>query len=344
MKKILTMIVTLGLLLSLTACSCGSCKSTPLTPEASYFLTNYKESGVVENLKEVATYSVTFTNNGKQASNGIKATCTSGTYITDFSSVKISDAGTLENAEYNAEDYCYKFFTNLTFNGTYEYKSQTKSFADEITATVWFLGEKDNFKPIKMQKVVKCTTPYANYKTNGEVSIEFLDFDFDFCIDYSTNNAIIDYTDTSADQNFGKQDTTINNYFSNTFFESELMLLYPRAFKLNSSFSTNRQTITVDGKTSLNMKVAGYNDSYSGVDMGTENEKPLKINGKNLTVKIDVVQFNNTGNYQGQPTSIYFTSVDDTNGLFRIPVRMENYMTLVGPVEYNLTQFYHLEG
>ena len=339
MKRIITMTITLCLLLCLTACSCSSCKSTPPTSEASYFLSNYKNKGI-EEVEEVAVYTIKYKNNGEQASNGIKPNAT-GTFTTTLTNTTSTDAGIVFDEAID----CYKFTMDYELDGSYEYKEQSYKFTDKIVSTVWFLGVKDNLKPLKVERSVVCTTPYLEYTANQNNDIQFLKFDFDYSIDYVTNDAKMQIVDNSVDKNLKKDaETTIKNYFSNTFVENELLYFYPRAFKLNSSFSTTRQVITIDGKMDLNMKVSSFNSDLLCSEVKDVDNNVIadnRINGKTQTVKVDVVQYTNTGKYQSAPISVYLANVNDTNNLFRVPVKIETFVTLVGGFEYNLVEFSH---
>lgn len=326
MKKIILMAITLCLILSLTACSCSGCKSTPPTPEASYFLGDYKIKDVT-NVTEVAEYEIKYTKNGELASNGITPNAT-GTYKTTLSVVKSDVIGLYKDFDVPVD--CYMLTSEYVLDGEYTYKNQTYPIADRIYSHVFFLGVKNNLKPLKAVREVVCTTPYLEYSANKNNDIEFLNFDFDYTIDYSSNDAIITLEDNLG--NLDKaENTIIKNYYSNTFVENELLYFYPRAFKLNSGFSTTRQVITVDGKIDLTMKVSSFNSDFV---WKVENEKTHNV-------KVDVVQYTNTGRYTTAPISVFLASVNDTNNLFRVPVKIESFVTLVGAFEYNLISFTH---
>ena len=324
MKKIIIMAITLCLVLSLTACSCSGCKSTPPTPEASYFLADYKIKDVMP-VNEVAKYEIKFTNNGETASNGITPNAT-GIFTTTLTNTTLD----LSYGETTNIVKCYMLTTSYELNGSYTYKNQTYPIADRIYSTVCFLGVKDNLKPIQAMRQVVCTTPYLEYSANKVNDIEFLNYNFEYVIDYTGKDAIMMFNDNLG--NLDKPESTIiKNFYSNTFVENELLYFYPRAFKLNSGFSTTRQVVTVDGKIDLNMKVSSFNSDFQ-----------WKVDGdKTHNVKVDVVQYTNTGRYTTAPISVYFANVNDTNNLFRAPVKIQSFVTLVGGFEYNLVSFSH---
>jgi len=327
MKRIFFLALTLIMLLTITGCSCSACKGeSVLKPDAAYFLLDYKQNGVT-NVDEKATYEVTFKNNDQSSENGITPHVSLGKFETHLTTEKIGETN------------YYKFTSTYFLQGDYTYErdgvQSVKPFNDTIVSTVWFLGKNNNFKPYKTEKSVKTTTAIANYETDASSLITFENYDFSFVIDYSGANAKIDYTDNI--ENLNLKDKTIKKYYDTNFCDNDFLIFFPRLIKFSKTFASTIKTISTGGLVDLNMRLSKYNTTMDLTDA-------YKINNKELKAKVDVVEYNLVGEFPGPAVKVYSASLKDDNSLFKAPIRIEKFVTLVGWQEFTLKSFVHNEA
>ena len=315
MKRIIFLILTLCTLLTFTACSCGACKKAEPSYDGAYFLRNYKE-GKVANVLETAEYSVKFKEETLSSTKDKVIPNVTGSLVTELSTEVLN------------EIKYYKFKTTLTLVGTYTFNEQVHQVNDVTTSTVWFLGKDDFFRPLKTEKSVKCLTPFVEKQTNTS-KVVFNSYDFTYTIDYSGANAKINLTDNLKTENL---EIMVNKFFSKTFCENELLIFYPRLFNLNQGFSRDVKTITLNGAESLKMSISSYNADVKAT-----------FNGKEKTVKTDVIQYYLPGDYPGAPLNVYLANFNDNNSLYKAPIKIEKPITLVGTQQYDLVSFTHNE-
>ena len=312
MKKLVCLLLTIISLFTITGCS--SCSSSTAKPEGSYWLTNPAVMEVA-NVEETCTYSVTV-----EKFSGAEITPNlTGTYTTTLSTVTAID---------QPETPYYRLESTLLLTGTYTYKEQEIAVDDIVESVVVFSGTSNNLKPLFSQKSMRTTSPIIN--GNGDIDFEVYDFSFD--VDYSTKKAIIEYTDNSQDGNANLPQTkTFKNFYSSSFCENELLLMYPRMFERSSSFSLSLKTVNAPNQKMETIEVSTL--SY---------KKPLEQNLWNKTedggLLIDCLQFYKKGTYSGIAMKAYYANKQETFARHAL-VKLETGIANVGTMIYTLTKF-----
>ncbi len=305
MKKFLTTtLVALIFLFSLTGCG-----STTLNLKAQYWyedeaITTYKP------IKETIVYDVSVVSKTPSNSQEIKnenvwMEIDKGTYTV-----------TLQDGTDGNGNACYVYSTALEIEGKYVSATDFFEFKDKVTSTTKFYNIIKEFKPISSKKSSSCSTlVVANSNGYG-----YLQFAYDYTIDYQGENAITNYNIDLLDEggnvikNYENRQLTFKDCFENAYVDNELLMLVPRAYNYNSAFSLNFNTIDVVTQKNQTMlyNASGSNSSIDiknfnlFYDLGGE-----MIGAENLAVAKVKIEIDDT--FSGYPIEAYYITDHKTH-------------------------------
>ena len=321
MKKIICLILAILTTFAFAGCSCSGSDSS-VDVGGSFWLKESLFLDVPENFYESATYSVKIK---KSSGSDIDLTIENGTYSYEFKSVSIGET---------TPKLYYQLDTTLVIKGAYKYNNQTYPVDDLVFSSVIFSGANEVLKPIASTKKIKTTTPVLNGKGNTS----FENYDFSYTVDYTADDgddAVITYTDNKGNSKL-PANKTIDDFFSTSFCENELLTLYPRMFEREEDFDLSLDVLNP------------VNQTEETINVSTRSfETPYTWNGNDLLV--DCLAFTKSGTYSGIPIIAYYTSnfgkelangqrVNQRNLKHRL-IKMETGIADVGTLVYELTNF-----
>ncbi|MBO7215205.1 MAG: hypothetical protein J6V66_06915 [Clostridia bacterium] len=287
-KRLTLLMALLVSVLAMTACS-----STSLSINGYLWFKN--TSAFKPGWSEVSTYGVSL----------VHTTPINTEELADkTSTIEILDGSyttTLQTKTDNGNYYVYETNFSLTFTGEVEDENGDKvirTFYESFSTKSEF---KDTLEPIKTEKVYSSDS--SNYKYN-------------YLITYSgsTATAVLKESDING-LGVNEQTFTFKKFNKKTYIDNDLLLLIPRLFNVDKSFSRSFRTIDVLSNKMFDMNMYGYNKNS---DLHVENFANYTLNGVDLSVEnpeiscahIEMV-INDT--FSGYPLEAYFAQDRDTH-------------------------------
>ncbi len=319
MKKLLAVILSLALALSLSACSVT----------ANYFggsgwLENPNNTGVSSVLEE-CVYSVTHTA-GEQTN--FTYSFDNGEYKTKLSSSTYGENNTP----------CYLFETELQTTATYGFNETSTTVNDSVKTKVYFLSINDKLKTLYSLREVVVSTPELKEDT-------YLLASYEYKIEqtYTENDCVAKFTPIKAENgsfSLEEGETTFKKVFDGLYFDNELMLFAPRALKLSSTASINFNAIDVLSKANRKMIMTADGESPLTI-VETPNYTRNAVNSslpqKKDKVACNTVNLRIDGTFSGSPIKLNYaqdTETDDFRRLISMTVTLTHNL---GTLNYLIT-------
>ena len=281
MKKIIAILFTCVLCFSLVS-GCSS-SSTSYTKSGAYWLKNPQTSEIAD-IDEKSEYEIKIE---AYKNADVTLTITTGTYVTHLtkSSLTINE----ESVD------CYKLESDMVLKGTYTYKTKTVNVDDSMHSVVYFKGYGDSIKPYKTEKQVTSTSPVPNGN-----SIKFETIKYEYTVNYG-DKAVTSFKELS-DKVLKTPEKSEKSYNSSSFCENELLMFYPRMYKIESGFNITLKTYNVVQNEMLSLAVKAES---TNTDMTTD----CTLYGhKQTSIKTDCLSICKTGTYSGSKLYAYYTT------------------------------------
>lgn len=300
MKLFKKLSVLFTCLIVITSSACSTSQTSYKLFGGSYWLSDSTVGGVAP-VYEKCTYAVEATGS---TNNSISL------YITESNFYTI-----LETTDYNGTA-CYKFSTNLTIKGRYQYNDQTIEVNDYQRSECYFLGLTDKLTPLYSTKTVSSVTP-----TEG-TTVTFTKIEYTSQCVYDREKDTISVTVTAGEANDKNYDylayeRTFDGYTSYTFIDNECMLFFPRACKFEEGFSQSFYTLDV-----LAQKILPMNISVSTSQPTKEvSLSEYVVDGRPLATENNLIKFDVCYNaliqinseFSGQALEYSYTTTDNDN-------------------------------
>lgn len=279
MKKLIAILFTCVLCFSL-ASGCSS-SSTSYSKSGAYWLKNSQTGGIAD-VDEKSEYEIEVKPYKKA---DVTLTITTGTYVTHLTKSTLPES----------DEACYKLESSMVLKGTYSYKSKTANVDDSLHSIVYFKGYGDNIKPYRTEKQVVSTSPVPDGS-----SIKFETIKYEYVVDYG-NKAVTSFKELS-DGILETPEKSEKSYNSSSFCENELLMFYPRMYKIESGFNITLKTYSVIQNEMLSLAVKAES---TNADMTTD----CTIYGhKQTSIKTDCLSFCKTGTYSGSKLYAYYST------------------------------------
>lgn len=307
MKKFFAVILSLSLIVCITACS-----STVASPfDRSGFL---QETSVktVANVSETNEYSVSFSKAEKPEVDLDFTFSEEPSYLKTYLSVYESDG---EIGEAGKKYYLFK--TELSLNGTYSFKGETADVADRIETEVYFCPVGEELRPVYSKRTAVATSPEGNAS-----KIEFIKYGYTYEIKYNGGNAsvslkkdVLSYETYSAPNEY-----VLENVFENNYIDNEQILFAPRAMTL-SDLSATFKTVDALSKTARDMKLKFTEEETVKFEEKTSRRA---IGGKSAfseyrsSVKVAKLSLSINSSYAGAEHTLYFAAQTEANEYQRL--------------------------
>lgn len=281
MKKLITTII-LSICLAFTLSGCGQ---ATLDYQGAYWHENsagfigYNETNVysVDVVSTKPSYSTEIKNEY------VKLVIEQGDYVTNLKMLKSEEYGNH-----------YVYTTSLIIKGKYVFESQEYSFEDDVITTTLFKNFSNGFSPISSKKTSSCSTTLLATSTGYDI----VKTAYEFTVEYGEKDAILKRTIINSLNEESKDQTTIKKYAKNNYIDNELLLLMPRAFKYDSPFTKNFDTISAVDKRNISMYFTTAN---------TENKTTISTFETNYELNGAPASENNS-----LQAILFTTAIDDT--------------------------------
>ncbi len=267
MKKLITfLLLAIISIFSLTGCS----GVQTMGFKAQYWLKNVASTGYSP-FSEVVEYDVKVVNvkptNSVEYSNAnLKMEVTSGTYTTKLS---------MKQDEGGAPYYLYE--TELQIEGKYVLDKEERPFNNNVKSSTKFKTIVDDFAPISSSKSSTDTTTVTKISNGYAV----YNFRYNYAISYGDKNAETNYELSligEAESEPIRKDTVFKKYNEGLYVDNELLLLLPRAYSYDSSFTKEFTTIDVVTQATQKMAYSSTTQNTGSADVKSFNLKYL-LNG-----------------------------------------------------------------
>ncbi len=311
MKKFLTLILSVLLAFSLTGCGQTFVKIDGLYWQNS--TQGYDNTYYEELIYDVECVKSTKYNSAEISNNEIALVINDGTYKVVSKSMPDKGSGVVlvETTLYLDAKYVIK-----KDNSVYS----ELNFVEEITSSCYFVAT--NFKPISSSKKVKASSLGVL-----EGNYVIFPFEYEYNVEYSGNNAKVNFTEIKDDFNVINADA-VKEYKDATkeaYLDNEMILFAPRGYNLlgNTNFSVSYTSLDVISQTTRGM----YFTTMSNDNVNPSTVTMTNANGQD--VEAVRVIFALTGQFTGAQIECYYASkAENKNRL------MECYTSMYGDLGY----------
>ena len=260
MKKVIISII-LSIFLIFTMVGCGA---DGLDYQGAYWHEN--STGFI-GFNETNVYSVEVVSSKPSLSTEIKneyvkLEIEKGEYVTNLKMLK--------NEEYG--NY-YVYTTTLDIKGKYVFETQEYAFEDVVVTETLFNGFSKDFSPISSKKTSTNSTTLLATSTGYDI----VKASYEFIVEYGEKDATISRTIRNSLEEETKDQTIIKKYAKDNYIDNELLFLMPRAFKYDTAFTKNFNTIDAVDKRNISMYFTTANDK-NGITVSTFNTN-YELNG-----------------------------------------------------------------
>ncbi len=285
------------------------------------FSPNWFYDNTVENItgkSEKLEYEVSFRPGQTE---GISVSYDPGTYTTELTAETLDQNGTGIQV--------YRLHTEYAITGEYRNGVLTAAIDDSMQSDVWFTPARDGLRPIKSEKSVRATVPYAR-----DTAVWYTTYEFTYDVSYTADLSEATYTlDITAPESAkSKKTDTVKLGFSETFLDNEQLVLALRGMNLSSSSLTPFVTLDPQTRKPVHVNLSSESVSTSvSYDNGSEHVEGT-IDAVNVTVSYDMAQ---PGPAR---TFVYAARTDDASKKHRsVLLRFQNtVMYNLGVMTYTL--------
>ncbi len=266
MKKLITAII-LSIFLAFTITGCGA-------KTLSYAGAYWHESGSgFVGFNETNVYSVEVVSTKPSNSTEL---------VNEYVSLVIEDGEYTTNLKMlNDETHgnYYAYTTTLKIKGKYVFETQEFAFEDDITTTTLFNSFAKDFSVIRSNRKSNNSTTLLAATSGYEITKA----SYEFNIEYGSSDAVLTRTIINSLNEESKDTTTIKKYAKSNYVDNELILLMPRAYKYDTPFTDNFNSISGVDKRNLGLyyttatnnnetTISSFNVSYEHNGVQTTSE------------------------------------------------------------------------